>query len=49
VFILQYRSFVPHNTFDERKAAAVALIGLIRVSTDKQKTGRQYDALDPSA
>jgi DNA invertase Pin-like site-specific DNA recombinase len=25
----------------------MALIGLIRVSTDKQKTRRQHDALDP--
>ena len=25
----------------------MALIGLVRVSTDKQKTGRQRDALDP--
>ncbi|WP_229699369.1 recombinase family protein [Nonomuraea glycinis] len=32
---------------DERKAAALALIGLVRVSTDKQETQRQHDALDP--
>jgi DNA invertase Pin-like site-specific DNA recombinase len=25
----------------------MALIGLVRVSTDKQKTRRQHDALDP--
>jgi DNA invertase Pin-like site-specific DNA recombinase len=31
---------------NERRAA-VALIGLVRVSTDKQKTRRQHDALDP--
>ena len=29
------------------RQAAVALIGLVRVSTDKQKTRRQHDALDP--
>src|SRR3569833_1156416 len=32
--------------FDERRGCPVALIGLVRVSTDKQKTGRQHDALD---
>lgn len=31
---------------NERRAA-VALIGLVRVSTDKQRTRRQHDALDP--
>jgi Resolvase, N terminal domain len=31
---------------NERRAD-VALIGLVRVSTDKQKTRRQHDALDP--
>jgi DNA invertase Pin-like site-specific DNA recombinase len=31
---------------NERRAA-VALIGLVRVGTDKQKTRRQHDALDP--
>lgn len=31
---------------NERRPA-VALIGLVRVSTDKQKTMRQHDALDP--
>ena len=31
---------------NERRAAGV-LIGLVRVSTDKQKTRRQHDALDP--
>ncbi|MER6825121.1 hypothetical protein ABT352_03945 [Streptosporangium sp. NPDC000563] len=25
----------------------MALIGLVRVSTDKQKTQRQHDAIDP--
>ncbi len=29
------------------KRAAVALIGLVRVSTDKQNAQRQHDALDP--
>ncbi len=28
-------------------AVVVALIGLVRVSTDKQNTQRQHDALDP--
>ncbi|MFB4315155.1 hypothetical protein [Actinomadura sp. 21ATH] len=32
---------------DERKAAAAALIGLVRVSTDKQNTQRQHGALGP--
>jgi DNA invertase Pin-like site-specific DNA recombinase len=35
------------STFDERETVIVALIGLVRVSTDKQNTQRQHDALDP--
>jgi DNA invertase Pin-like site-specific DNA recombinase len=46
-FIFRYGSSTSRTTFDERKAVAVALIGLVRVSTDKQKTQRQHDALDP--
>jgi len=46
-FIFRYGSSTLRTTFDERKAGRVALIGLVRVSTDKQKTRRQHDALDP--
>lgn len=46
-FIFGYCSSTPHGTFDERTAAVIALIGLVRVSNDKQKTQRQHDALDP--
>lgn len=46
-FIFSYGSSTSRITFDEQKAASVALIGLVRVSTDKQNTQRQHDALDP--
>jgi DNA invertase Pin-like site-specific DNA recombinase len=35
------------TTFDERKGMWMALVGLVRVSTDKQNVQRQHDALDP--
>ncbi|MGR6538921.1 recombinase family protein [Streptomyces rochei] len=38
---------MPTNTFDERKGIWMALVGLVRVSTDKQNVQRQHDALDP--
>jgi DNA invertase Pin-like site-specific DNA recombinase len=38
---------MPTDTFDERKGMWVALVGLVRVSTDKQNVQRQHDALDP--
>ncbi|MCX5205825.1 transposase [Streptomyces sp. NBC_00237] len=34
-------------TLADRKGRPVALIGLVRVSTDQQKTRRQHDALGP--
>ncbi|WP_322500777.1 recombinase family protein [Streptomyces rochei] len=38
---------MPTDTFDERKGMWMALVGLVRVSTDKQNVQRQHDALDP--
>lgn len=38
---------MPTDTFDERKGIWMALVGLVRVSTDKQNVQRQHDALDP--
>jgi hypothetical protein len=35
------------NAFAERNEGTVALVGLVRVSTSKQETARQHDALDP--
>ncbi|AZK93836.1 recombinase family protein [Streptomyces sp. SID5473] len=35
------------KAFDEQRGCPGALIGLVRVSTDKQKTRRQHDALGP--
>ncbi|MET8338011.1 recombinase family protein [Streptosporangium canum] len=46
-FIFQQCSPTSRTTFDERKAGTAALIGLVQVSTDTQKTERQHDALDP--
>jgi DNA invertase Pin-like site-specific DNA recombinase len=37
---------MPTDTFDERKGMWMALVGLVRVSTDKQNVQRQHDALD---
>jgi DNA invertase Pin-like site-specific DNA recombinase len=35
------------NAFAERIEGVVALVGLVRVSTSKQETARQHEALDP--
>ena len=45
-----FRNLIVFNmlteTFSEHEGVPVALVGLVRVSTDKQETARQHDALD---
>ncbi|MFE4959197.1 recombinase family protein [Streptomyces sp. NPDC056653] len=46
-FTFCWRSLCSDRTFYEREVGDLTLIGLVRVSTDKQKTQRQHDALAP--
>jgi len=45
IYALVFRNI--DMAFDEQLGGCMALIGLVRVSTDKQNTERQHDALDP--
>ena len=45
IYLVVFRKVV--TTFPEQKGSWMALVGLVRVSTDKQNTQRQHDALGP--